>query len=161
MIAPGLPAVAVHSLLDHDPVSVIGHDETVEIEIKPILDRRTVDLGNQPTRPGECRAIETDPITDRDKLMRRLARDTAAPTANMDAELTRQGCQTALPKRNLHLGVSLRLKRTMSARTVRTSAMRVSSLGTGRISTRGMGNERSEVFHETHDEQVASNSAAP
>jgi hypothetical protein len=54
-----------------------------------------------------------------------------------------------------------RLARTMSARTVSTSAMRVSSFGTGRVSTRGMDNERSGVVHESHVEQVASNSAAP
>jgi hypothetical protein len=88
--------IAVHALLDHDPVSVIGDNEAVEIKVKPVLDRRAVDLGDKPARPGKCCAVKTDPVTDRDKLMRRLSRVTAAPAANMDAEFSRQGCQTAL-----------------------------------------------------------------
>ena len=90
VIAPGLAAIAVHALLDHDPVSVIGDDEAMEIEIKPILDRRAVDLGDQPARLGERHAVKTDPVADRDKLMRRLARVTAAPAADMDAEFSGQ-----------------------------------------------------------------------
>jgi hypothetical protein len=34
VIAPGLAAVAVHALLDHDPVSVIGDDEAMEIKVR-------------------------------------------------------------------------------------------------------------------------------
>jgi hypothetical protein len=89
VIAPGLAAIAVHALLDHDPLSAIGHDEAMEIKVKPILDRRAVDLGDKPARPGKCRAVETGPIPDRDELMRRLARVIAAPPADMDAELPR------------------------------------------------------------------------
>lgn len=89
VITLGLTAVAVHALLDHDPVSVIGDDEAMEIEVKPILDRRAINLGDKPARSGERRAIKTDPITDRDKLMWRLARVIAAPATNMDTELSR------------------------------------------------------------------------
>ena len=98
MITPGLAVVAVHALLDHDPVSVIGDDEAMEIEIKPVLDRRAVDLGDKPARPGKCRAVETDPITNRDELMRGLARVIAPSAADMDAELSGQGCQAALQR---------------------------------------------------------------
>ena len=73
MIAPGLAAVAIHALLDHDPVPVVGDDEAVQIELKTVLHRCAVDLGDQSARRGERRAVETDPITDCDKLMRRLA----------------------------------------------------------------------------------------
>ena len=90
VIPPGLAAVAVHALLDHDPVSVVGDDEAVEIEVKAVLDRRAVDLGDEPARPGERRAVEAHPITDRDKLIRRLTRVAAAPAADMDAKLPRQ-----------------------------------------------------------------------
>ena len=98
VVAPGLAAIAVHALLDHDPVSVIGDDEAMEIKVEPILDRRAVDLGDKPARLGERRAVETDSIADRDKLMRRLARVTAAAAANMDAEFSGQGCQAALQR---------------------------------------------------------------
>jgi hypothetical protein len=67
VIAPGLAAVAVHALLDHDPVSVIGDDEAMEIKVKPILDRRAVDLGDKLARPGKRCAVETGPIPDRDE----------------------------------------------------------------------------------------------
>ena len=61
-----------------------------------VLHRRAVHFGDQPARHGEGRAIETGPITDRDKLMRRLARMIAAPAADMDAEFGGQLCQPAL-----------------------------------------------------------------
>ena len=98
VIPPGLAAVAVHALLDHDPVPVVGDDEAVEIEVKAILDRRAVDLGNEPARPGERRAVEANPIADRDKLVRRPARMAAASAADMDAKLPRHRCQTALQR---------------------------------------------------------------
>jgi len=98
VIPPGLAAVAVHALLDHDPVSFVGDDEAVEIEVKAVLDRRAVDLGNEPARPGERRAVEAHPITDRDELIRRLTRVAAAPAADMDANLRRQRGQAALQR---------------------------------------------------------------
>src|ERR1019366_3842808 len=46
---PGIPAsllaVAIHSLLDDNPLAVIGHDESMQIEIKAILHGGTVHLG--------------------------------------------------------------------------------------------------------------------
>jgi hypothetical protein len=96
VIAPGLAAIAVHTLLGHDPASVIGGDEAMEIKVEPNLDGRAVDLGDQPTSPGERRAGGTEPVTDHNKLMRRLAQATAPPAANMDAKLSRQRCQAAL-----------------------------------------------------------------
>ena len=98
VIPPGLAAVAVHALLDHDPASIVGDDEAVEIEVEAVLDRRAVDLGDEPARPGERCAVEAGPIADRDKLMRRLARVVAAAAADMDAEFPRQRCQTALQR---------------------------------------------------------------
>jgi hypothetical protein len=57
VIAPGLPATAVHALPDNGPVSVISDDEAVEIEVKTILDRRAIDLGDEPTRFRQRRAV--------------------------------------------------------------------------------------------------------
>jgi hypothetical protein len=87
VIAPGLAAIAVHALLDHDSVSVIGDDEAVQIEVEPILGRCAVDLGDKPACFGERGAIELDPITDRDQFMGRPARVIAASAADMDTEL--------------------------------------------------------------------------
>src|SRR5512144_3356421 len=96
MIAPGLAAIAVHALLDHGPMPVIGDNEAVEIEVEPVLDGGTVDLGDEPARLGERRAVDADPIPDHQEFLRRLARMPAAPATDMDAELSRQRCQAAL-----------------------------------------------------------------
>jgi hypothetical protein len=61
MVAPRLSAVAVHSLLHDGPVAVVGHDKAVQVEVEPILPRRTVDLGDEPARRRQWRAIKADP----------------------------------------------------------------------------------------------------
>src|SRR6516225_11496070 len=96
MIAAGTPQLTVHSLLNDHPMSIVGDDKAVQVELKPILHRRTVDLGNQTAGPGECWAIEAHPISDRDELLWRLPRILSAPAANMDAELVLQRRQSAL-----------------------------------------------------------------
>ena len=87
MIAAGLPQLTVHSLLNDHPVSVVGDDKAMQVELKTVLHRRTVDLGNQTAGLGERRAIEPYPIPDRDELLWRLPRILPAPAADMDAEL--------------------------------------------------------------------------
>ena len=47
MIAASLPQRAVHALLHHHPMAVVGDDETVQVELKTILHRGAVDLGDQ------------------------------------------------------------------------------------------------------------------
>ena len=98
VIAAGLPALAVHALLDDDPAAVVGDDEAVQIEIEAVLHRGAVDLGDQPARLRQRGAVEADPVADRDQLMRRLARMLAAAAADMDAELARQRREAALQR---------------------------------------------------------------
>ena len=85
MIAPGLPAVAVHPLLDHDPAAIVGDDEAVQIEIKPVLHGGAVDLGDQPAGFGQRRAVQADPIADREAR--------AASAANACRGRRRHGCR--------------------------------------------------------------------
>jgi hypothetical protein len=87
VIAPGLAPITVHALLDNDPVTVIRNEEAMKIQIKPVLDRRAVHLGDEPARSREGRAVEPDAIADGDKLIRCPARMVATPAADMDAEL--------------------------------------------------------------------------
>ena len=87
MIAARELAVAVHALLHHDPLAVVGDDEAVQVEVEAVLHRRAVDLGDQPARLGQRRAIEAGALADRDQLVRRLARMAAAAAADMQAEL--------------------------------------------------------------------------
>ena len=91
VIAPGFAAIAVHALLNNDPMPVVCDDEAVQIEVEPILERCTVDLCDKPACRGERGAVQTDPLADRDKLMRRLTRVVATPTADMDTEFAGQG----------------------------------------------------------------------
>src|SRR3984893_18435466 len=93
-----MAAIAIHALLDDDPASDIGDNEAVQIEIKAILHRCAVDLGDQPARLSERRSVDADPITDRDKLLRRLPRVLAAPPANVDAEFFGERRQAALQR---------------------------------------------------------------
>ena len=96
MIAPRLPGIAVHALLDHDPLAVVGDDEAVQVEIEAVLHRRAVDLGDQPARGRELLAVDADPFADRDQLLRRLARMLAAAAAHVNAELALQRREPAL-----------------------------------------------------------------
>ena len=50
MIAARLTALPIHPLLHDSPLTIIGHDEAVQIEIEAVLNRGAVDLGNQPAR---------------------------------------------------------------------------------------------------------------
>ena len=70
MVAPRLPAVPVHPLLDDSPVAVVGHDEAVQVEVEPVLHRWPVDLRNEPARRGECGAVEANPRADVAEFMR-------------------------------------------------------------------------------------------
>jgi hypothetical protein len=86
MVAARLPAVAVHRLLHDGPVTVIGHDKAVQVEVEPVLHRGTVDLGDQPARRGECGAIKADPRADIAELMRGPPRVSPAAAAHMNAK---------------------------------------------------------------------------
>src|SRR5580693_10195480 len=86
MVAPRLPAAAIHSLLHDGPVAVVGHDEAVQVEVEPVLHGRAVDLRHEPARRGERRAVEADPRSDVAELMRGSPRMSSTAAAHMDAE---------------------------------------------------------------------------
>jgi hypothetical protein len=90
VIAPRLLARAVHALLHYDPMAIVGDHKTVQIKVKTVLHRGAVDLGNEPARPGEPRAIEADALAGGRQLVRRAPRMLAAPAAHGEAELAMQ-----------------------------------------------------------------------
>ena len=98
MITARLARVAVHPLLHHDPLAVVGDDEAVQIEIVTVLHRRAVDLGDQAAGARQRRAVEADPRADRHEFVRRLARMSAAAAADMQAELARQRLEAAFQR---------------------------------------------------------------
>ena len=95
MIAPRLPKVAVHSLLHDSPMAIIAHDKSVQIEVEPVLHRRTVDLGDEPARRGECRSIKADPRANALELIRCPPRVGSAAAAHVDSKLARERRETA------------------------------------------------------------------
>ena len=70
----------------------------MQIEIETVLNRGAVDLGDEPAGPRQCSAVKPDPLADRDKLVRRLARLLAATAADVEAELVRERRQAALER---------------------------------------------------------------
>ncbi len=98
VIAPRVAALAVHALLHHHPLPVVGDDEAVQVKVEAVLHRRAVDLGDEPARLRERRAVDAGALADRDQLVRRLARMLAAPAADMNAKLAAQRGEPALQR---------------------------------------------------------------
>src|SRR4051812_32803102 len=98
VVTPRVAALAVHALLHHDPLAVIGDNEAVEIEIETVLNRGAVDLGDEPARLREGSAVDAGALADGDQLLRRLARMLAAPPAHMNAKLGAQRSEPALER---------------------------------------------------------------
>ena len=72
VISTRLLEVAVHSLLNDSPMTVVGDDEAMQIKLEPVLHSGTVDLGYQPAGFGERGPIKAYPVPDIDQLVRRL-----------------------------------------------------------------------------------------
>ena len=98
VVAARLPALAVHALLHDDPFAVIGDDEAVQIEVEAILHGGAVDLGDQSACLGERGPVEPDASPIATNSLGRLPRMSAAPAADMDAELARQRTEAALQR---------------------------------------------------------------
>ncbi len=77
---------------------VVGDDETVQVEIKTVLDGGAVDLRHQPACVGERGPVKPDPLADRGELMWRLAGLLAAAAADMDSEFAREGLKASLQR---------------------------------------------------------------
>ncbi len=98
VITPRLARLAVHPLLDHDPMAIVGDDEAVQIEVEAVLHRGAVDLGDQPAGAREPSAVETDLVADRRELVGRLARVPAATAADVQAKLGRARLEPAFQR---------------------------------------------------------------
>ena len=96
VVAARLLLVAVHALLHHRPLAVVGHEEAVEVEIEAVLHGGAVDLGDQTACAGQRGAIETDTFAERLQFVRRLPRVLAPTAADVDAEFVGQRPQPAL-----------------------------------------------------------------
>src|SRR3954467_3601678 len=98
VIAPRLAPAVVHALLHHGPLSVVGDEEAVKIEIEAVLHRGAVDLGDKTAGAGQGRRVETDPLAEQTQFLRRLARMLAAAAADVNSEFVLQRSESALQR---------------------------------------------------------------
>ena len=98
VVAARLPLVAVHALLHHGPMAVVGDEKPVQIKVEAVLHGRTVHFGDEAAGAGEGSGIEADTVAERGQLIRRLARVLAPAATDMDAEFALQGCEPALER---------------------------------------------------------------
>ena len=98
VVAPSQARLAVHALLNDCPLAVVRDDEAMQIKVEAVLHGGAVHLGDEPAGLRQRRAIEADARADGRELQRRLARMSAAPAADMDAELARERRQAALQR---------------------------------------------------------------
>src|SRR4029453_16695889 len=82
MITPRRARGGIHALLNHGPLAIDGHHKRVQIELKPVLDRRAVDLGGQPAVPDQGVTLQPVLVGDGEELVRRPARMLASAAAN-------------------------------------------------------------------------------
>ena len=98
VVAPRLAGVAVHPLLHHRPGAVVGHEESVQIEIEAVLHGSAVHLRHQAAHRGESLPVESDALAQLGQFLRRSARMFPASAADMDTEFPAERRQTALER---------------------------------------------------------------
>src|SRR5688500_7988006 len=85
VIAAGGSARIVHALLNDGPLTVVGDDEAVEVEIETILHGRAVDLGDEAAHVAKRLSVETGAFSGQGQLSRRFPAVPAATAADMEA----------------------------------------------------------------------------
>lgn len=91
VIAAGGSIHRSHSLLNNGPSAVGGHDESVQVQVEPVLNGGAVHFGHQAAGPRKRRPVDPCRVSDPRQLGGRLARVTSAPPTYVDAELERNG----------------------------------------------------------------------
>ena len=87
VVTSRLAGVPVHTLLDNGPMTVSRYEEAVQVQVKPILNSRAIDLGNQTAGLRESQPVEADTFAQRLQLVWGLSRVLASAAANIDAKL--------------------------------------------------------------------------
>jgi hypothetical protein len=62
VIAPGLPPIIIHSLLNHNPLGIIGDDKAMQVKVEAILHGGAIDLRDKPACGGERKAVYADAV---------------------------------------------------------------------------------------------------
>src|SRR3569623_1531631 len=96
MVSPGLPMVAIHALLDNGPLTIARDEEAVQVEIKAVLHRRTVHLGDLSTGAYQWDWIPSGTIAQRCQFLGSPTRVASATAADIDAKFVLQRPEAAL-----------------------------------------------------------------
>jgi hypothetical protein len=85
VVAPGLPARAVHPLLHDHPGAVVGDDEAVQVKREAVLARGAVDLRDETAGAHQGGRVQPDAVAQRGQLVGRAPRMPAAAAADVQA----------------------------------------------------------------------------
>src|SRR5262245_27361055 len=96
VIAARHPAPIVQALLDDGPLAVRRDYETVEVNLKAVGDRIVVDARCKPACADQRFTVEAAALSDIEQFLRRVARESSAPAADVDAEFIRPRGEAAL-----------------------------------------------------------------
>src|SRR5436190_13846818 len=96
VISAGLPAISIHPLLNDHPLRIVGYDETMQVQVEPVLHRGTIDLRDEPAGSRQPAAVQPNPPADGEHLVPRLPRMLASPAANVNSEIGREWPQPSL-----------------------------------------------------------------
>src|SRR6266550_6308421 len=83
------PITIIQTLLHHGPFATRRHDETVEVNLKPVGDRIVVDARCESAGADQGVAIEAASISNQSQLGRCVSRELSATTAYVYAEFSR------------------------------------------------------------------------
>src|SRR5947207_7875887 len=98
MVAAGHSAAIVQALLYYGPLAVRRDDEAVQVDLKAVGDRVVVDAGGQTAGADQGFAIKTAALAYLSQFVWCIAREAAAPAANVDAEFICARSETALQR---------------------------------------------------------------
>src|ERR1700752_5069091 len=96
MVSPGQAALIVKPLLHDGPLTFSGQDKAVEINLKPVADRVVVHTGREPAGSDQILAVESPALGDQAQFLRRVSREAATSSADVDAQLVRSRRKPAL-----------------------------------------------------------------
>jgi hypothetical protein len=98
VVAPRRALAGVHPLLHDRPMAVGRDDEPVQVERVAVLHRGAVDLGHEPRRARQPGAVQPQPVTQRQKFVRRTARVPAPAAADVQPQLVLHRREAALQR---------------------------------------------------------------
>ena len=126
VIAPRLPARAVHPLLHDHPGPVVGDDEAVQVSSKPSCTAALSTFATRRLARTSAGASRPTLVAERGQLVGRAARVAPAAAAHVQAELALDGREAALERAD-HAGRDARTSASPSPSRRRTTGTRTGS----------------------------------